>query len=208
MKEPVAKFKKLKVAIKYWLLGRKYYSAEEALEFGLRFHTGFRKDKVTPEFYHQVTMAQYARVFDEILLFPEETYITIFGHDIMEDKDVSHEELSNKFGVRSADAIRNMSRKYRGKKVEIQEYYNNIKNDSIASVCKGIDRINNMQTMVGVFTIEGQKWYIEETEKYILPMLKYARHRFVQQERIYEALKHTLESQAQLIKSIHQAQGV
>jgi len=208
MKDPVANFKKLRVAIKYWLLGRKYYSAEEALEFGLRFHTGTRKDKVTPEFYHQVTMAHYARVFDGILLYPQETFITIFGHDIMEDKDISHEELKERFGLRSADSIQNMSRKYRGVKLDIKEYYNNIKSDPIASIAKGIDRINNMQTMVGVFTINGQKWYIEETEEYILPMLKYARHRFVQQERIYEALKHTLMSQVELIQAIHRAQGV
>jgi (p)ppGpp synthase/HD superfamily hydrolase len=208
MSNQVETYGKAKVAIKYWLLGRKYYQAEKALEFAVRFHDGYRKDKVTPEFYHQVTMALYARVFDGIMMYPQETFAAIFLHDIMEDKDISYEEIKDKFGELVAEAVRNLSRKFRGKKIPIEEYYHNIMNDPIASVGKGIDRINNMQTMVDVFTLKGQKWYIEETQTYILPALKHARINFVEQERIYVALKQSLDSQVQLISAIHKAQGI
>ena len=207
-KNTVEHFQKLKIAIKYWLLGRRYYKAEEAMEFGLKFHTGTRKDKITPEFYHQITTAHYARVFEGILTYPQETFSAIFLHDIMEDKDISYEEIKEKFGALVAEAVLHLSRKFRGEKLEIQEYYNNIKNDPIASVAKGIDRINNMQTMVGVFTLNGQKWYIEETENYIIPSIKHARKHFIEQERIYESLKLALISQVDLIKAIHKAGGV
>jgi (p)ppGpp synthase/HD superfamily hydrolase len=209
MKEKaVLKHEKLKVAIKYWLLGRKYYASEKALEFGATHHTGVRKDNLTPEFFHQITMAHYARVFDGILLYPEETFSSIFLHDIIEDKDVTYVDIKDKFGSVTADAVSHLSRKIDGKKIDIKDYYSSIKNDPIASVAKGIDRINNMQTMVDVFTVNGQKWYIEETETYILPMLKHARIHFVEQERIYECLKLNLMSQVDLIKAIHKAQGV
>jgi hypothetical protein len=61
--------------------------------------------------------------------------------------------------------------------------------------------------MVNVFTNKGQLWYIEETEEYIIPMLKKARRKFIEQESVYENIKHVLLSQIELIKIIHKAKG-
>lgn len=39
------------VSLRYWLIGRRYFTALEAMEFAAAHHTGFRKDGKTPEFH-------------------------------------------------------------------------------------------------------------------------------------------------------------
>jgi hypothetical protein len=61
--------------------------------------------------------------------------------------------------------------------------------------------------MVGVFTIEKQRDYIQETQDYILPALKEARRRFPRQEPAYENIKHMLKSQIELLQAAHSARN-
>lgn len=58
--------------------------------------------------------------------------------------------------------------------------------------------------MVGTFTKEKQLSYTEETEKFVLPMLKTARRNFPEQESVYENEKLLLKSQIVLIRKINE----
>lgn len=199
------KFEKQKMALRYWLIGKKYYVAIKMMELASKYHVGKRKDGVTPEFAHQISIASYARTIHESLLYPEETVAAILGHDLTEDYDISKGYLSGSFGDMVANPIWLMSKKYKGEKKELGYYYDEIAGCPIASIGKGGDRIHNFQSMIDVFTFKGQVWYIEETEKYILPMLKKARRSFPEQESAYENIKHVLVSQIELIRAIHKA---
>jgi (p)ppGpp synthase/HD superfamily hydrolase len=201
-------FQKNKVAMRYWLLGRKYLLAIKALEFGLKYHIGTRKDKITPEFQHQLSITNYARVFENHLAYPDETFASLLLHDVVEDYNISPQEISNLFGDKVSKAVIALTKQYLGIKKSIEYYYQEIGEDPIASIGKGCDRIHNIQSMVNVFTNKGQLWYIEETEEYIIPMLKKARRKFIEQESIYENIKHVLLSQIELIKGIHKAKGI
>ena len=79
-------FDKLKTSLRYWLMGRNYTQAVRAMEFGLSYHTGKRKNG-DPEFIHQLSQVQYARTLENHLVDPEGTFVTIFLHDIVEDHD-------------------------------------------------------------------------------------------------------------------------
>ncbi len=57
----IDEFTKSCIALRYWLLGRQWHLASEALEFAQAYHTGTRKDGVTPEMAHQVHVAHYQR---------------------------------------------------------------------------------------------------------------------------------------------------
>jgi len=178
------------------------------MEFGLKYHTGKRKDGVTPEFQHQLSIAHYMRVFEGYLLHPDETFAALLLHDVVEDYNVSPQEISSLFGDRVARAVLALTKQYQGIKKSVEHYYQEIGEDPIASIGKGCDRIHNIQTMVNVFSAKGQLWYIEETEKYIIPMLKAARRKYIEQEPIYENIKLVLLSQLDLIKVIHKERGV
>ena len=53
------RYQKLEISLRYYLKGAKYTTALKALDFGSRWHNGFRKDRVTPEFQHQIEIALY-----------------------------------------------------------------------------------------------------------------------------------------------------
>jgi (p)ppGpp synthase/HD superfamily hydrolase len=193
------------IAMRFWLLGKEMHTALSAMEFAAKFHTGFRKDGVTPEFYHQISIANYLRTFVNTISYPEETLVAAFLHDVCEDYDVGFDEISSKFGLTISTAVVFLTKQYRGVKIPPEAYYRQISNNAIASLVKGGDRINNIQTMVGVFDLKKQQEYIEETEKLVLPMLKSARRQFTKQENIYINSKFMLESQITLIRAIHNA---
>jgi len=201
-------FKKSKIAMRYWLLGRNYNTALKAMELGLKCHSGKRKDSVTPEFQHQLSIANYAKAFEPTLLYSEETLAVIFLHDVLEDCDITSSYIKNEFGERIQLSVMAMTKKYENVKKDIKQYHHEISQDPIASLTKPWDRINNIQTMVNVFTEKGQKWYIEETENFILPSIKKARRLFIQQESIYMNAKVMLCNQMDLIKLIHTERGM
>jgi (p)ppGpp synthase/HD superfamily hydrolase len=188
MKEDYAK---MKIAIRYWLIGRKYYNAVKALDFAESYHTGIRKDG-QPEFSHQISQANYCRVFDELLDFPEETFCVIFLHDILEDYDVTYEQLLELFGVVVADATLKMSKIRNGVKIPNDIYYVEMLTCPIASLAKGVDRLHNLFTMVGGFTSEKQISYINETLEYVVPLLKKARRNFHKQEGVFHNIKYII----------------
>lgn len=193
------KFEKAIIAIRYWLLAKEWFKVLEAMELASNKHTGLRKDGKTPAFHHQLSVVYYLRTIYKNLLYPEETFIVAFLHDVVEDCSVSIVEIEQLFGKRIADVVKLLT------KIDnnTQLYYDNIALDPIASIVKASDRIHNVQSMIGVFTNQKQIEYVKETTTFVIPMIKKARRLFPQQEPIYENAKHFLRCQIQLINAIH-----
>lgn len=199
-------YDKIRGAIRYWMLGKEYHLAHKAMEFGLKYHTGLRKDGKMPEFQHQVSQANFARTLHSDMLYPEETLATIFLHDVVEDCGVPISVIFDEFGSLVGNAVELMTNRHAdGTKKPLADYYGVMQDCPITSVAKGCDRIHNHQTMVGVFDGEKQIRYITETEDYILPMLKAARKKFTVQEPIYQNIKHVLLTQIELVQAMHDA---
>lgn len=194
------------IACRYWLLGKGYNRAVRSMAFNRKLFSGTRKDGITPEFDHHVSQVQYARTLPD-LLFPEETMCTIFFHDTMEDKDLSPEEIVRlfpedpAFARKVADAAWRMTKKWRGEKRGEEALFEEMAKCPIASIAKGCDRIHNVQTMVGVFTFDKQRRYLEEVDRLFLPMLKEAEGNFPEQEAAYKNIRSNLRNQAALIRA-------
>ncbi len=192
-------FEKMLISIRYWLLGKKYYKSLKAMEFAKKFHTGKRKDG-SPEFSHQISQVAYIRTIIGTFDNPEDIICTIFLHDVCEDYNVSFEEIKALFGESVAKSVYLMTKVFRGTKKTPEEYFSDMLDDLTASISKGCDRIHNHYTMIGGFTAEKQKSYIEETEKYIIPMLKAARRKYPEQEEAFENIKFVLMNQMSIYK--------
>lgn len=192
-------FVKSRIALRYWLLGRGWHVALTALEFAQNYHTGTRKDGVTPEIGHQIQVAHYVRTLHEHLIYPEETVATAFLHDVREDYDIADEEIRDRFGMLVADAVWAMTKTFRGEKRDPTDVFAGIAEDPIASVAKGADRIHNQHTCLGVFTPQKIREYLTETKTFFLPMLRDARTRYTRQEPVYENMKFVLLSQMQML---------
>lgn len=195
-------YEKTKASLRYWLLGRNYTEAHDAMELGLSLHTGFRKDGKTPEFQHQISQANYIRTLEKMLIYPEKNLVVAFLHDIVEDEGYPLEEIYEYYGNKSGLGVSTMTKPkgFQKTDVDYQRYYENMHLDPLASINKPVDRIHNHQTMSGVFTPTKQLAYITETRTYIFPMLKKARKKFPKQESAYQNLKTVLTLQVELIE--------
>lgn len=194
------------LVLRQLLIGHRYFNALRALTFAQSKHTGTRKDKVTPEFDHQISMALFALTLPDIQ-FREELIATIMLHDVQEDYDVTSEEIRDifidpveEFAIRVSDAVWCMTKTYRGSKRDETEVFHAMALNIIASIAKGCDRIHNLSTMVGVFTVVKQRQYIGEARDLILPMIKKAKRNFPEQTSAYENLKWMMRSQLDLIE--------
>lgn len=199
----ITKYKKMIISLRYWLLGRGYTKAVDAMELAFKYHVGLRKDGITPGFQHQLEIAHYIRT----LPIPEEhmeaCIIVALLHDLPEDYDYSLENIRDQFGSTIRDATWLVTKKYQGMKKEAKDYYEQIATNLIASIVKGVDRIHNIQSMQGVFSEEKQKSYIDEVHTYIYEMLKTTRRDFPALEPAFENIKFVLTGQIQLINHIH-----
>lgn len=204
----VDKYTKKLIALRYTLLGRRFFKAVEAIEFAKQYHTGTRKDGFTPEFQHQVEIALYVLTLpidDEELLHDLVTAILL--HDVQEDYDVERTIIEQRFGSRVADIVWKLTKTFKGVAKSMEQYFEDILLDIAAVLAKGGDRVHNIQSMVGVFTITKQKNYVWEVEEYFLPMLKKARYRYPDYAYALLNIEHMLKSQLQLIKAIHESHG-
>lgn len=207
---PLTSFDKIRLSLRYWLLGRAeedrgWFKCVEAMEYAEAFHTGYRKDGVTPEFQHQLEIAQYLRTLHRSLRYPKETIQAALLHDVAEDYDVGFEELASLFGNMVTDSVRLLTKKHRGIEIPAEIYVPGLAKDPIGAPVKGADRINNLGSMLGVFSLEKQKRYCEESQTLHLPMLKVARRNHPDQEPLYENIKLMLKSQLALLTASHAA---
>lgn len=193
-------YSKRRIALRYWLHGRGYTLALEAMDFAEGLHTGVRKDGVTPEFDHQVSIAHHLRTLPD-LVDRQGTLATAFLHDVREDYGVDDALVRSRFGIAVADAVDAMTKEFRGVKRPEALVAARIAGCPIASVAKPGDRVHNQGSMSGVFTPAKQREYIAETRATILPMMKTACRRFPAQERAYENLKQVLISQIGLVEA-------
>lgn len=205
----MTQFKKKLLTLNQQLIGAEYFNALSALDFAMDYHTGTRKDGVTPEFQHQVEIALYALTLANVK-YREEVIATIMLHDVREDYGITEHEIlalfdDANFAVRVARAVENMTKEFRGSKKDEQELFNLMAVDPIASIAKGCDRIHNLGSMVGVFKIEKQKEYLDEVDRLFIPMLKIARKKFRFQHNAYMNILHMMRSQCDLIRAIHTA---
>lgn len=198
---------KLMKSLRYYLQGAadqnpQYFLALRALDQANATHQGLRKDGVTPEFMHQLETALFLRTLRGSVMYPAQALAVQLLHDIAEDYDVSFESLEEKYGAQVAHGVRRMTKLYKGVKLSAEEYFENMLDCPLATLCKGADRIHNHQSMPGVFSQEKQHAYLEETERYILPMLKKARRLYPEQENAYENIKFVLKSQVELVRGM------
>lgn len=205
---PAAAAQKRFIALRYWLLGHNYNEALRTLDFNRRLFTGTRKDGVTPEFDHHICQVQFLRTLLAYLDYPEATLCATLFHDTPEDKDLAPSEIERfysnaEFGSLIAEAVMKVTKTWRGQKVNENELFAQMAQCPIASIVKGVDRFHNLQSMVGVFTLEKQKQYVIETEKLILPMLKEAEFRFPTQEPAYKNIRTILKSQIAILNELH-----
>jgi hypothetical protein len=167
----MTKHEKKLLILRAQLQGAGMVHALAALEFGRTYHVKQRKGG-DPEFSHQVEIALFALTLPSIREM-ELLICIILLHDVREDYNVSNEEIvgifiDRAFGMRVAFSVENMTKEYRGVRKNDVDVFEALAQDEYGSLAKLCDRIHNLQTMVGVFTLVKQKEYLREVEELFL----------------------------------------
>lgn len=184
---------KLLTHFKGYLIGRRYYKAQLALEVMLTSMDGMlRKDGITPVWAHSLAVAAYLRnlpIPDDQM---EEILVVALLHDVVEDTSYPSASLKDTFGDATWQSVKLLTKfpGYDNKKI-----YTEMLQNPITCVVKGSDRINNQSTMVGVFTDEKVEKYIIETQEFVLPMLSKAKKLHPQYNEVFEGEKHIIQLQ-------------
>lgn len=187
-----------------WLEGRGYYVAMDALEVSRQLEQGTRKDGKTPKFHHQLSVTRLITTLAPHLIHPEETIAVGFLHDTEEDHDLvwPRSRVEDRFGRVIESAVWRMSKKASGITKDYDLYFKELAECPISSLCKLADRAHNLQTMQDVFTIEKQRAYVGEVERWFYPLIKTARRRYPRQYPAYENLKILLRCQVGLLQHL------
>lgn len=218
---PKVDYGKLKISLLGQLMGAKMTLALAAFDLAEPYSKDeTRKDGVTPEFEHQVRIAAMALLLKGLdNQFLELLLCVILLHDLMEDYDISKAEIMQTIddaarlrdpqyqgivGRTVYEAVWCMTKTYRGKKKSPDHVFSDIANNALASLAKGLDRINNFQTMKDAFTPAKQVAYIQEGLKWFLPMLKEARKRFAHHMEAYMMVTTILKMQIELLVALNQ----
>ena len=175
-----------------------------ALPYMRERHTGqFRKQgKYTSAqvlyINHPLSMACQAHALglrDDALL------AAVLLHDVVEDTGVAAEELP--FGGEVRELVRLVSFSVPEGMTKAQakeEYFARIAENGKACLIKLLDRCNNVSTMAGAFSRQKMLDYIEETEKYILPLANVLKERYLEYGNIAFLLKYHIVSVIETIK--------
>jgi (p)ppGpp synthase/HD superfamily hydrolase len=212
-------YEKQKIAIEYTLRGlasadKKYIPVLRAFEIAKKYHSGIRKDGITPEFKHQLNIAGSIINYIDLLIDPAQVLIAAFTHDLVEDyskgskawdkeaerlKNLPYynmEDLRNEFGETAAIANNCLSKVINGFKKTYEQYFTEMALNFIALIVKAEDRLDNLASMYHVFTLEKQREYAEEVFKYFIPALKEGEKNFPNQAHVYQMLKMRLKQKA------------
>ncbi len=140
----------------------------KAYAFAESNHYGqVRKHTEEPYITHPVAVAAVINQLRQ----DEDMIIASLLHDIVEDTEVELIEIVNKFNIRSADLVLELTsdkieKKKMGKKKYLVEKINNMSSDALT--IKLVDRLHNISDInVDIVPIGFAKWYWKET-RYIL----------------------------------------
>lgn len=125
------------------------------------------KDKV-PYIYHPLLIACHALALG---LNDDNIISTALLHDVCEDCGVSVEELPVNDATKEAVKLLTKS-----PEVNKEQYYQQISQNSIATMIKLLDRCNNVSGMAACFSKEKLVEYIKETESFVYPLLHIAKN--------------------------------
>jgi len=183
--------------LKGYAHGKEYLELELALVIAKQSHSGqFRKAMKyhIPEPYvsHPIRVASHLM---SLGIDDETTLVAAVLHDVIEDTDVNKFTLSTA-GISddSIEAILLVSKTGKMNDEQAKTHFDNILFSKEASLVKVSDRVHNVSTMVGAFTDEKVRAYIDETRTYILPLAKKAKDRYPIYSNALVSMQYQIES--------------
>ena len=151
---------------------KEMYQTVSVLSYARERHEGqVRKGQErVPYIYHPLLIACHALALG---LDDDDLISAALLHDVCEDCGVDIENLPVNAFTKEAIALVTKS-----KDKTTEQYYEDISKNKLATLIKLLDRCNNVSGMATGFSQRKMVDYINETEKYIYPLLRTAKHAY------------------------------
>lgn len=173
--------------LKGWLKRAGYNQALIAVHLAEKAHAGLTRKSGEPSISHPI------RITNALLSLniDDETILAVAVlHDVLEDTDLTRDDLLKHFNKEIVDAVDLLTKK---EGLSEEEYYANICTNPCASIVKIADRCHNVSTMY-FFTREKTLSYIEETEEYIIPLCSDVSNNYPYLSNYVYSMKYHIES--------------
>lgn len=145
---------------------RRFIELKIALEKAHDYHNGQQRNGGEPYITHPVAVCHYLIMAG---VECEATLVAALNHDVIEDTKVTAQKLSEEgFSDLSLELTLRMT-KADGQSRE--DYFKTISEDQRAILLKLCDRWHNLCSMAGLFRCDRMRAFIDETEKFVLPMV-------------------------------------
>ena len=175
------------------------YYARENHKDQLRKKPKFSDAKI-PYISHPLMMACHAQSMG---IDEDAVLAVILLHDVCEDCGVSPDALPFSEEVRTAvDLLTKQKPDNISKEEYTAQYYQGIGSNRLASLVKIIDRCNNVSTMALSFSDEKLSAYIDETEKYVLPLMSQMKRLYPDDNNVIFLVKYQILSDLESLKAM------
>ena len=151
------------------------YNATKALSFILCHHDGQMRNDGSEYYVHPVKVASHLvslNLYSNDLHKLDVLICSALLHDILEDTDVTADELTKAFGEDITVVVQCLTKT---PSLTDEGYYSGIQKNILASLIKISDRCNNVSTMAGVFSKDRLIKYIDETNTLVKPLIRHTR---------------------------------
>lgn len=210
-------YPKKRATLRAWMISNEYYMAARLMFLAEQYHSGIRKDKVTPEFAHQVDIASYLITLP--ITKKEAMILTClaFIHDLVEDYNVADEIILTAMAPETTEEKADAKRIINGahllsKKEHVpggesidknkEQYFNDMLEDPLVVLAKCVDGLSNLVDMVGVFNEEKMHYYCEYLSSQHLRIAKIARNKYPQYYMAFQNIKYCINRQLDTVTNI------
>ena len=142
----------------------------KALDFAVNAHDGqFRKKSDIPYISHPLTLACHCLAMG----IPDDAVIAAcLLHDVIEDCGVTKDELPIDDETKHLVELLTREKDDSRREDILRKYYGAISEEPKAALIKCVDRCNNLSTMSWGLSRDRQYRYIDETDRFIIPLLR------------------------------------
>lgn len=151
---------------------RKLYQTARVMHFARDKHKNQKRkgeQQGVPYINHPLTMVCQAL---SMHIYDDDILSALLLHDVVEDTNTTLEELPASDECRELVRLMTKDPHPKDKAAAKKSYYDELAKNPKAALVKCFDRVNNLSNMALGFTRDRMAEYVEETEKYIVPLLR------------------------------------
>ncbi len=141
-----------------------------AVAFAHKCHRNEMRDDGEPYILHPITACN---TLITLGVHKDRILAAVILHDVVENDHTDLAAIREEFGEEVANLVDIQTRR---ENEEPEPYYARISSDIGGILCKAADRLHNITNMIDVFDLLRLKRYVDQTESYVLPMLKSVRY--------------------------------